>query len=44
MASRLRARENNPIFNNLDQFAYIEIPITKEDILFPLSQIQLWNN
>jgi len=36
MASRLRARENNPIFNNLDQF--------KEDILFPLSQIQLWNN
>ena len=37
MASRIRARENNPIFDNLDQFAYIEIPITKDDTLLSLS-------
>lgn len=37
MASRIRARENNQIFDNYDHFAYIEIPITKDDTLLALS-------
>lgn len=37
MASRIRTRENNQIFENYDNFAYIEVPITKDDTLLALS-------